>query len=110
MREESRSTDCSEEPRSLRVILTGKELALSKTESPMEQRTESRTFIEATSGSDDGDIGEIDIKLQDNLNNDIRMRLKSVLSREMNGIEFKKKNKRKLVREMLKNHSVLYQG
>ena len=109
--EETTSMGSFEEPSSLPVILRSNGLEASGTASPMEQRTESQTFMEEASGSDDD---EIDIELQDNLlqdnsKNDIRIKLKSVLSHEMNGIEFKRRNKQKLVREMLKNHSVLYQ-
>ena len=57
--------------------------------------------------SDSDEVGDIEIKLQDNLE-DLKFKLKEVLSRDTNGIELKRKNKKKLVREMLKNRSVLY--
>ena len=57
--------------------------------------------------SDSDEVGDIEIKLQDNLE-DLKFKLKEVLSRDTNGIELKRKNKKKLVREMLKNRSVQY--
>ena len=57
--------------------------------------------------SDSDEVGEIEITLQDNLE-DLKFKLKKMLSRDTNGIELKRKNKKKLVREMLKNRSVLY--
>jgi hypothetical protein len=58
--------------------------------------------------SDSEDVGEIEVDVKDPVSGDLRLKLKSMLSQDTNGVELKRKNKKRLVREMLKNRSVLY--
>jgi hypothetical protein len=65
-------------------------------------------LVEQNVQSDSEDVGEIEVDVKEPVSGDLRVKLKSMLSQDTNGVEFKKKNKKRLVREMLKNRSVLY--
>jgi hypothetical protein len=77
-------------------------------EGVQEPEQEEMKVVEQDFDSDSEDVGEIEVDVKESVSGDLRVKLKTLLSQDTNGVELKRKNKKRLVREMLKNRSVLY--